>query len=80
MPNIIGSLDVMISKKPEFAAVLFADVIIKNDIKVLSELVKNLDNCLIAVTPEDFLPSAQKYIDIIDAKLGTAFTAYGITD
>ncbi|KAG2208275.1 hypothetical protein INT47_006131 [Mucor saturninus] len=79
VPNVTGSLDVIISKKPEFAAVLFADIIIKNDVKVLADLVKKLDSCLISAAPEDLLDSAQSYIDVIDAKLDSAFTAYGIT-
>ncbi|KAI7893494.1 uncharacterized protein EV154DRAFT_501388 [Mucor mucedo] len=79
VPDITGSLDAIIAKKPDFAAVAFATAIVKTDVKALSVLLKKLDGCLIAVTPEALLASAQAYIDTIDAKFAQAFSTYGIT-
>ncbi|KAI7877090.1 uncharacterized protein EV154DRAFT_555624 [Mucor mucedo] len=79
VPDITGSLDSIIAKKPDFAAVAFATAIVKTDVKALAGLLKTLDGCLIAVTPEALLESAQAYVATIDAKFATAFSTYGIT-
>ncbi|KAG2208257.1 hypothetical protein INT47_006113, partial [Mucor saturninus] len=79
VPDITNSFDVIISKKPEFDALLLATNIAKADIKTLSGYLRQVDGCLIAVTPEPLLATVQSYMDTIDAKLVATYAAYNIT-
>lgn len=80
VPDITGSLDSIITKKPDFDAVAFVTTFLKVDIKALADLLKILDGCLITVAPDFLLASAQAYIDGINTKIAAAFTAYNIID
>lgn len=56
-----------------------ATSIAKADIKTLSGYLRQVDGCLIAVTPEPLLATVQSYMDTIDTKLIATYAAYNIT-
>lgn len=78
VPEIENALSAIVSKKPQFDAVLLATAIVKSDLKNLNTELTALDKCLLAVTPADDLAVAQGYVDRINTAFASANTAYGI--
>ncbi|KAI7893506.1 uncharacterized protein EV154DRAFT_549838 [Mucor mucedo] len=78
-PDITNTFGGFIIKKPEFSAVPVLRVVYKSNTQTLSVVVKKLDSCLIAVTPEPLQARAQAYAATIDAKIVEAFAVYNIT-
>ncbi|KAK4513865.1 uncharacterized protein ATC70_005871 [Mucor velutinosus] len=78
VPEIESALSAIVTKKPQFDAVLLATSLVKTDIKNLNTEVNSLDTCLIAVTPADDLANANAYVDRVNTAFASAKTAYGI--
>ncbi|KAI7877084.1 uncharacterized protein EV154DRAFT_576964 [Mucor mucedo] len=77
--KIVDLYDVFISKEsPSFSAASAATTL-KDTIRSLSGVIKNLDECLLSVTPSSRQPEIQTYIDTIKNKIDTTFTTYGMT-
>jgi hypothetical protein len=55
-----------------------ATTLVKGDIKNLESQTKALDNCLVAVTPADYLDAANGYVARVDSAFAAAKTAYGV--
>lgn len=81
VPKITGSLSAIVTKKPQFDAILLATLLVKNDIKSLDTQTKTLYTCLVNKTPTDppsYLQTANGYVAQIQAGFASAKTAYGI--
>ncbi|GAN05215.1 hydrophobic surface binding protein [Mucor ambiguus] len=78
VPEIENALSAIVTKKPQFDAVLLATSLVKTDIKNLNTEVNSLDTCLIAVTPAADLANANAYVGRVNTAFASAKTAYGI--
>ncbi|CAO3627022.1 unnamed protein product [Mucor hiemalis] len=81
VPKITGSLTAIVSKKPQFDAILLATLLVKGDIKNLDAQTKTLYTCLVNKTPASppsYLITANGYVSQIQAGFANAKTAYGI--
>jgi hypothetical protein len=68
----------IVTKKPQFDAILLATALVKTDIKNLDTQTKALDTCLVAKTPASHLAAANALVAQINTSFATAKTAYGI--
>ncbi|KAG2190887.1 hypothetical protein INT46_002157 [Mucor plumbeus] len=78
VPQVSAALTSIVTKKPQFDAILLATALVKSDIKNLDTQTKTLDTCLIAKTPASHLTAANALVAQINASFATAKTVYGI--
>ncbi|KAG2194191.1 hypothetical protein INT47_007923 [Mucor saturninus] len=81
VPKVTGSLTSIVNKKSQFAAIPFATIIVKTDIKSLDTKTAALNAVLISkvpTTPTSYLDTANGYVAEINAGFSAAKTAYGI--
>ncbi|KAI9478614.1 MAG: hydrophobic surface binding protein A-domain-containing protein [Benjaminiella poitrasii] len=78
VPQVSAALSAIVTKKPEFDAILLATVLVKGDIKNLDTQTDTLSTCLINKTPSTHTAEANALLAEIDASFTAAKSAYGI--
>ncbi|GAN11327.1 hydrophobic surface binding protein [Mucor ambiguus] len=78
VPQVSAALTSIVTKKPQFDAILLATTLVKSDIKNLDSQTKTLDTCLLAKTPASHLTAANALVTQINNSFASAKTAYGI--